>query len=252
MNGDDETTSDELGELSAGSALHALTPEEQAAFDAARADVQLDALARRDEDTAARLADLAPEVTPPAWVRDALLARITESAPDVLPQATPDIVAPETAQTPAPRRRLWFALAASIALVAALGVGAATLGPVLLRPAATVAIEQITTAPDAGQAATDLEGGGTASVVWSASEGLSAFTAEGLGELPADRTYELWYVRGEGAVSAGTFRPTADGSAEAVLTGDYRAGDVVAVTIEPDGGAPDGQPTSEPVIVIPT
>jgi anti-sigma-K factor RskA len=37
-----------------------------------------------------------------------------------------------------------------------------------------------------------------------------------------------------------------------LLDGALEAGDVIAVTVEPEGGAPDGQPTSDPIIAIPT
>ena len=75
--------------------------------------------------------------------------------------------------------------------------------------------------------------------------------AEGLPQLPTDRTFELWFVRGDEPVPAGTF--DADGGAAmAELTGTMQPGDTIAVTVEPAGGSPSGAPTTAPIIAIPT
>lgn len=264
MNAND-LTDDEFADLSAASALHALTPEEQARFDAARAsDAGRDRHAALDEQTAAQLAEIAAPVTPPPAIRDALLARIAQDAssgaaptqPDARDQSAPaDELAP--AETPAvarrPRpKRAWFALAASVALIAGLGIGALTVGPTLLRSPEVAAVEQITAAPDAASADGTVTGGGTATVYWSAGESSAGLVAEDLAALEAGQIYELWFVREDGAVSAGTFRPSEDGSATAVLTGEYREGDAIAVTVEQEGGSPSGQPTTDPILVITT
>jgi len=66
-----------------------------------------------------------------------------------------------------------------------------------------------------------------------------------------DRTFELWFVRGDEPVPAGTF--DADGgAATAELTGTMQPGDTIAVTVEPAGGSPSGAPTTAPIIAIPT
>lgn len=43
-----------------------------------------------------------------------------------------------------------------------------------------------------------------------------------------------------------------DGRATAVLQGEFHSGDVIAVTVEPAGGSPDGTPSSAPVVVVAT
>jgi anti-sigma-K factor RskA len=58
-------------------------------------------------------------------------------------------------------------------------------------------------------------------------------------------------VRGDAPVSAGVF-DVDGGDATALLDGDMQAGDAIAVTVEQAGGSPTGQPTTDPVIVIPT
>jgi anti-sigma-K factor RskA len=43
-----------------------------------------------------------------------------------------------------------------------------------------------------------------------------------------------------------------DGSSTEILEGTMEPGDTIAVTIEPQGGSPDGKPSSEPIVAIPT
>jgi anti-sigma-K factor RskA len=45
---------------------------------------------------------------------------------------------------------------------------------------------------------------------------------------------------------------TASGATSAVLEAEYQPGDVIAVTIEQAGGSPDGTPSGEPIVAIPT
>ncbi len=65
---------------------------------------------------------------------------------------------------------------------------------------------------------------------------------------PAGKTYEMWIIRDSKPAPAGLFRSSAQGEATHV----YRTaaapapGEVVAVTLEPEGGV--GAPTSQPVI----
>ena len=122
----------------------------------------------------------------------------------------------------------------------------------LLRSIEADAPEPLTEAsPDAQQASVELASGGQATAHWSASRGEAVLVADGL-EAPEDgRTYELWFVRGDTPISAGIFAPE-DGAATALLEGEMHAGDVIAVTVEVSGGSPDGVPTTDPIIVIPT
>jgi anti-sigma-K factor RskA len=59
-------------------------------------------------------------------------------------------------------------------------------------------------------------------------------------------------VREDGTpVAAGVFEP-AEGPSTVVLDGEMQAGDTIAVTVEPQGGSPSGEPSSEPIVTIPT
>ncbi|MGO2520786.1 MAG: anti-sigma factor domain-containing protein, partial [Microbacterium sp.] len=121
----------------------------------------------------------------------------------------------------------------------------------LMRPASVVALEQIESSTDAQQASVELDSGATATAHWSQEVGEAVLVTEGLTGLDDEKTYELWFVREDGPVSAGVF-DTDSGAVTALLDGDMQAGDAIAVTVERAGGSPTGQPTTEPIIVIPT
>src|SRR5690606_37421869 len=89
-----------------------------------------------------------------------------------------------------------------------------------------------------------------ATLVWSGQLGQSVLLVDGLASLGEEQTYELWYIRDDGPVSAGTFNTTGTGDSWRVLDGEMGAGDAVGVTVEPAGGSE--QPTTDPLLVIPT
>ncbi|MFE6733369.1 anti-sigma factor domain-containing protein [Microbacterium sp. NPDC057650] len=246
----------EFDMLSAGDALGALSDDDRLAYRRALADhPDWAANAREDAETAASLADLPGEVVPPAHVLEGILARIDATPASTGPDAPAQPHRPESATEPmpsrSPRRRRWFALAASVVLVVGIGIGASVIIQQATRPAYVTALDRIESAPDAQRATADVAGGGTATLHWSASEGEAVLVADDLPSLDNDQTYELWYVRGETPISAGVFDATGSTTA-ALLEPGMKPGDVVAVTVEPQGGAPGGKPTSEPIVVIPT
>lgn len=73
----------------------------------------------------------------------------------------------------------------------------------------------------------------------------AVFVAKGLEELPSDRTYQLWFMKDDVPVSAGTF-DVSEGVAVLRTSHSPGAFDGAAVTVEPSGGS--SQPTTEPVI----
>ncbi|HWS51460.1 MAG TPA: anti-sigma factor, partial [Microbacterium sp.] len=147
--------------------------------------------------------------------------------------------------------RSMLALAACLALLVGVGIGAVALNGQLNRPDTVIALEQIQSAADAAEASVTLETGGTATAYWSESLGSAVLVTDGIPAPSEGHTYELWLIRDEQPISAGVFSVD-DGDATAELEGDMHSGDIIAVTVEPAGGSPDGQPTSDPVIVIPT
>lgn len=285
----DET---EFAELAAGYALDALSPDERRAFERARAThPEWEHWIVTDAATAASLAEGVPSAAPPLTMRSTLLARIATmpqlpemnavdaaAAPPADAVASPEPSAPasrdasadadtdtaEPAVDPAPTtttiqaisRRNWtrgiLTLAASLVILVVLGFGAATINEIVNRPPEVAALQQIEAAPDSQAATIELAEGGTMTAHWSESVGKAVLVSAGLPEIADDETFELWFVRDGTAVSAGTFDPTADGGATAELEGDLKAGDVIAVTVEPEGGSPNGEPSSTPIAQIPT
>lgn len=261
----------EFAQLAAGYALDALSPDDLAAFETARAQhPEWERWVTTDAATAVSLADGVEPVRPPAAVRDALLARIATTPQDRAEAAIADaepVAEPvdslasaiseppaDTATVQAISRRNWtrgmLGLAASLVLLVALGFGAVSIGQLLNRPAAVVALEQIEDAPDAQSVTAEAEDGGSATVHWSESVGKVVLVSNGLPSLSADESFELWYVREAGPVSAGTFEDGSD--ATVLLEGTMEPGDTIAVTVEPQGGSPSGEPTSDPIVTIPT
>ncbi|RZS55055.1 anti-sigma-K factor rskA [Microcella putealis] len=149
----------------------------------------------------------------------------------------------------------WFSRPASLVAAAAAAV-ALFFGGVfaadLVNPAANdqQVLAQVVAAPDATVASSEVAGGATASLVSSESLGVSVMVFDGLDELSSDEAYALWYITGDEIAPAGLF--TVDGSGEVVqvLDGEFVAGTVVGVTVEPADGSP--QPTSEPIVAIAT
>jgi len=203
------------------------------------------------------LAQVAPQVDPPATLRTAILAA---TRPAQARARTPTSVMP------------WLAAAAMLVITAGLGFYVGTLQrriqtlegelraalvrvedserrvTVALRAAADAeAPLAVLTAPDvrridlAGQA--PVAPAASARAFWSRSRGL-VITAANLPPLPSGRIYQLWFVAAPAPVSAGLLTPDATGSLTTTLTTppDVPNPTALAVTIEPAGGvqAPTG------------
>ncbi|GGD83442.1 anti-sigma factor [Microbacterium murale] len=247
----------EFAELAAGHALHALSDADEQRYAHALADhPQWQAIADDDVETAHLLADASSTAAPPAGIRAALLAQIAtmpQGDDAATPAAADQVHEVEDPLLRPPRRwgRTIFALAACLVLLAGLGFGIVALTSQLTTPASVVALNEIQSATDAQKASVELESGAVATAHWSTSVGSAVLVADGLEPLSDDQTYELWFVRGDEPVPAGLFEADA-GDATALLEGAMHEGDVIAVTVEPAGGSPTGQPTSDPIIAIPT
>jgi len=262
----------DFADLAVGHALNALSEADERAYqEAVAGNPHWDHHVRGAADAVAAISASVEPVEPPASVRASLFARISE-----LPQessvpgrfdSSPTTGAREDAATVEPQRetvsvgssmasgwgpRRWFTLAASLAAVLILGFGAVTVSQLVSPPASVVALRQIEQAPDAQSASTTLPDGMVATAHWSPSTGQSVLVTDGMPALDADKTYELWFVRGDTPIAAGTFEPDDAGKATAVLNGEMHAGDIIAVTIEPAGGSPDGTPSSAPVVAVAT
>ena len=215
-----------IHELTAAYALDALDPEERIEYethlrDCAACQDELASLASVTE----ALAVAASGPTPRPELRD----RVLEAA-----RAEPQTVVPLES-----RRRRALPVAAAVAAVAAaaalaIGLWASQLSGDL--DDARTALEQqqraaaVLADPDARTIA--LATGEGRLVV--DPDGQAVLQLAGLGAAPAGKTYEMWVVEGDAPLPAGLF--AGQGHAE-LVDGTVDAGDVVAVTIEDEGGA---------------
>jgi anti-sigma-K factor RskA len=224
---------DDIHELTAPYALHALGEQEVRAFEEHLRECER----CRDEvavlrATAASLAHDAPAVAPPPELRSRILATARAERGNVVPLR--------------PRWAVPAAAVAAVAACAALGFGiwAATLSHTLgdrdaaLRNQARALA--VAASPDARRIA--LTGGHGALVV--TADGRAALLIAGLPEPGSGKVFEAWVVSGGSAAPAGLF---AGGRTTAVaLTRAVPAGATVAVTIERSGGAQ--RPTGAPIL----
>jgi anti-sigma-K factor RskA len=68
---------------------------------------------------------------------------------------------------------------------------------------------------------------------------------EDMPPLPEGKTYQIWVIEEDVPKPSGLFKPKRD-SVAAVVENPLGGGDVLAVTVEPEGGSP--QPTTDPVL----
>ncbi len=147
------------------------------------------------------------------------------------------------------RRRAWFT---GIAAVLVLAVGVAVPSTLAWQQSQRAAeaearadrITSLLASPDAQVIAAELSTGGSAVAVVTPEAAL--VSAEGVTDPGDGRVYQLWVMRDGTPVPDGTARVT-DGAIE-VYTTAYRAGDALALTVEPTGGSP--APTTDPVVLL--
>ena len=262
----------EFRELSAARALHALSPDEEQAFSIAlAAHPEWQPVVDEDRETVAALSRTAPEVTPPAAARAAILDLVSRSPqfdaaapggsnadadePDVSPYKPADRVVAddedddEDVPIRQRRRAAWFALAASILvlLVISLSVPWGHVFPP--RDPVALALQQIEATPDADAVTARLSNGATGTLHWSDQAQQAVLVTQGMTAAPSGHDYELWIVRGDQPTSLGVMRVGADGGA-AVIAQGFVPGDALAVTVDERGGSPTGAPTTDPLFVL--
>lgn len=161
-------------------------------------------------------------------------------------QTVLDQVAQERSGTPTPSRtRKWRRPLMALSF-AAVSVFAVVMGAIALdtRERAESSRRAVTAILEASQGI-ELRGEAGVSAKLVPGESGAVFVATGLEELPGDRTYQLWLIKGGAPVSAGTF-DVSKGVALLRTSRSPTGFDGAAVTVEPRGGSP--QPTTEPVI----
>ena len=217
-------------------AVGALTAAERREVESdLRRSPRLAAEVREFSETAGMLALATAPVTPTSALRDSILSDLDDA-----PQVSTVVQGP------------WFARPAAILMGAAAAAVIAIGGTVLAMNliAEPSPVDQIVAAADYERVSTPVEGGGTVVAIWSESLERAAITVRDLDALPANRTYQMWFIDPQGeAASAGTFDTTGDPQT-LVLAGELDAGDAIGITIEPAGGSVS--PTTNPIVVIPT
>ncbi len=182
--------------------------------------------------TTSRLATLVAETPPPA-LRATIMDRIATTR-----QVSPVAMLGERRPRPAAGRWIAPVLVAAAAVVALiLGLGLAATHRDLDRQQALTAV---LTAPDATVVSLDGKAPGDMRVVYSPSLERSAVVADGMADVPSDRTYALWFIGDSGPQEAGLFR-TDEGHAAHLIDGTPEGYQALGVTEEPAGGSP--QPT---------
>ncbi|MFI0484749.1 anti-sigma factor domain-containing protein [Actinomadura sp. 9N215] len=145
------------------------------------------------------------------------------------------------------RRAVAAGLAAAACLVTAVSVGEAVRERQRVERAedANRAMASVLSAPDARSATGRAAGGGTVTIVASASRGRAVVASSGLRALPSSRAYQLWLIDAGGARSAGLLP---DDRSRPVVAGTWRPSDKLGITVEPAGGS--ARPTTTPLVLL--
>lgn len=226
--------------LSGAYAVDALSDEERLEFEAHLATC---AACRDEVDSLRAAASVLGEsvpATPPASVRDAVLAGIqgVRPLPPVVPQVT---------DRPRPGRPRWLVgLVAAAAAVAVLGAGTVVWHPWRESTTQVSLADQVIASPDA-RSFTARVHGAQVTLVRSESLGRAVLTSPELPQPPAGRVYELWLQAPSGHMAPAGLLPSG-GSQKFLLSGDARTAIGAGITVEPAGGS--DQPTTVPVALF--
>lgn len=221
-----------------------------AAPDAVRLAVLAEVGRTPQDDPAAAAPEAEPVHPAAAPTAPAPAAPPTPPAPGAPPRSARPAGTPDGSTRPAGRRvrRRWSTAVAALAVLAAVAVPSTVAWRQAERAAEAEAradrITALLAEPGAQVVSAPVTSGGTAVAVVTADAAL--VTATGVDAPGAGEVYQLWVMRDGSPVPDGTTGVT-DGALQ-IRTDAYRAGDALALTVEPEGGSE--QPTSEPVVVL--
>lgn len=265
----DELSSDfEPSSLNELSALNALSDAEREqvlrqAVESETARQELDSF----QETAALLSLGTTPTQPPARLKANLMNAISgvvqvpaeptaAAEPEI--QAETEIQTKPEARTEPPKNshQKFFALAASVLLVTAGGLGVVAWNlneqqQALNERATALATErdgmmQILSAPDMKSKLQTLDDGATVRLSYSVASGMMAVSTTGMPDLPEDKGYELWLISAEGATPAGML-DTSEAEGMKMISGSMSDVTHFGITVEPAGGS--DAPTSDPIIL---
>ncbi|MFD6859291.1 anti-sigma factor domain-containing protein [Rhodococcus sp. NPDC060090] len=225
-----------LLDLTAVYALDAISDDERRTIDARLADAGSDVAAtfqREIREIREAMAEVsrATAVEPPAHVRRRLLDTVATSD-----SSAGD--APISLEARRNRRRNFLLTAAAAVVIAIGGIGVATQFRQELPPTSA----QVLAAEDVRTTSGSIEGGGTATVVYSKNVDAGVLVMNNVAP-PTDGTvYQMWLIGPDGATAAGTMAPDdVAPSTTAVLEGISDA-TALGFSVEPSGGST--QPTA--------
>lgn len=184
--------------------------------------------------TATRLVSLV-ERTPPVELRNRVLNEVNRTA-----QLPPLPVSLDERRS---RRRV------RVAVGGALAAAAVAVGALFVVVSGGPDVQDVVAAADARTLTAQVEGGGTAELVFSPSQDAAVVRLQDAPAPPPGKTYQAWVLEDGTAISADTFEASADGAATHLVR-DADAATGFAVTIEDDGGSPTGQPTTTPIVAF--
>lgn len=224
---------EELRQNSAAYALGALSENERAEFERHIAECDLDHEVELYGEVALRLSRAAPELEPPAGLRDRIVAAAaSDLSTDSEASRVPGVEEGEPALSPRPntggalsRFRRWgapaYAAAATllIAIGAVVGWGVASLGD---EPGTD--LRHFHREDDGDWLRVETELG---------SDGLT-LSVGNLDRLDSQTVYRFWAIRDEAWVPIGDFNTNADGRWSGYFKFSLEQGDSIAITAEPD------------------
>lgn len=220
-------------------ALHALDDEDRRALDARLS--AADDTTRAEFETAVRS------------------ARETMAAASSLVAAAPpaslrrDLLRTVEADTLAARRhgkRRWQVAVASVAAAAALLAGGVVIGREFTQPSPPPSVSaQILAAPDLQSSSTQVPGGGTATAMYSKQTDAAMLVMNGVTPPKADTVYQMWLIRGNEPVPAGTMGQDQVAATTTAVLPDLDGATLLGFTVEPPGGSPS--PTGDMFASIP-
>lgn len=227
-------------------------------------------------ETAARLGAAAAQ-TPPDAMRSAVMAMVsvTRQLPPEVTETTLELPVqgrhhgdPDAASEPPAgpgaqsesvgakvidlnsRRRFSGRLLLAAAAVIAIAIAAVAIFKTPENTDANLALQNcvLSAADTHVQPATD-DSKATSNVRLSNSCGAAIIELTDVGQLPADKTYQLWIIAGDQPRSVETMLPDANGTMPVVVTALQVGDTLLGVTVEPAGGST--QPTTAPVVKVP-
>lgn len=231
--------SSDLHSLAGPYALDALTDPERDRFEshlvvcsACRAEVA------EFRATAARMGAAVAQAPPPG-LKARVLAEVaqTRQLPPPVPSRAPELRRP--------RRRQFLLAAAAAGILGAGGVAAWVVQRTTQNRDELLAI---LAEPDSVTNKANVAGGGQITVVSSRRKDAAVVILEGVPAAPADKTHQLWLIKGKQASPEDTVS-VAEKPKQVLLEGGVATADTVGLTIEPSGGSE--QPTTEPIAGVP-